>query len=203
MSTLLDDDWSEANGTNIHGKAADVGGNWTVQTGTMDVQGNKASNAEAAATSIATMSSGVAAGTITVPVIPKQTLSVAGVCVRFDDTSNYWYCAVDVANDLLVIVKVEAGAPTTEDSDPLTVDIETEYSMTVTLTATSIAVTVGAASASVSNTWNNGELLHGLYTTGNGDTFGRFTMTGEFDAAKFSHLQSAPPQRQAISVASY
>lgn len=207
MATVLSDDFSDANGTDLHGKALDVGGTWTVQNGAMDVQGGLANNASGLGASYATADAGTGDGQIEC-VVNGVAGSFVAILFRWADASNYWLARADIDGDLYELVEVNGGAATVRDSEAHTFNDATNYRLVVTLSGTSITCSVpGAPDLTFTSSFNETETEHGLYSGATGDTFNNFLMddgAGGFDAATFPHAASVgPPRRGRTRVVSY
>lgn len=116
---LVSDDFSDADSTNISGKATDTGQTWVVASGTWTVTGGKAVPSGAGSELHATVDAGVAnvASQITAS-RPAGNFPYVGVTARFGDVSNYWTVEAHNTGGTYKLTKRVAGAYTTIASGP-------------------------------------------------------------------------------------
>lgn len=114
-AVLLADDFSEANGTNLNGKALDVGGTWTVAAGAWAVQSGRAAPNAGGARAIV-MTGAAADITAAVTVNPAAAGGFVGLLVRYSDANNWWYVVFRAGDNAFRIIERNAGVDTTRAS---------------------------------------------------------------------------------------
>lgn len=178
MVTLLQDTFTDANGTALTSHAMTVGSGWTSLAGTWTIQSNQASEAGGTANVEATADAGqadvVAAIDIAVPAGGLTTIA-SGLCLRGPDASNGWVVVIenDGAGPYLGIAERVAGTNTAKGSPaPCSGVPGTTVTLTVTLSGASIsAVLSGGGSAGESTSYgsaasNQTVTKHGLFNFG-------------------------------------
>ena len=99
-------------GASISGVAADVGGNWSLPTGTMTVE--TAGAIGGAGISVAVLSNAATQGLIRARIVTGTTHKMTGVVFRYQDASNYWWAGCDAT--IGTLKKVVGGSETTISS---------------------------------------------------------------------------------------
>src|SRR5262245_30382607 len=112
---LLFDRFSNADGTNLHGKALEIGGIWTVVTGTWQTQGGRARRTNAVgANQFAKANAGRADCTVRARFpFPGSGSWTLGLALRFTDDTNHWVTILGGSGAQKVdLVEVNAGSST-------------------------------------------------------------------------------------------
>ena len=119
-SAAITDSFSEANGTNLHGKATTTGGKtWTVRNGTMDVSGGLARVTAGSGSSWATIDAGYSNFDMSVTITYAAAV-IDGLIFRVVDANNYLRLSIDTNNNRLEMIRNIAG---TESNIALSGDI--------------------------------------------------------------------------------
>lgn len=104
---LLRDLFADANGTGLAAHTMDVGSGWTVHTGTVTIQSNRARTSSAPG--IATADAGQADCDATVITNATADAGGAGLVVRFTDANNCWIFWLDYNASSFDLYEVNGG----------------------------------------------------------------------------------------------
>lgn len=91
--TLLSDTFTDANGTALTAHTMDLGTGWIADTGTFQIQSNKATLNSANDGDLTVTQSGASDITVAVDIVPQSSAlweSTPQVVVRYADTNNHW-----------------------------------------------------------------------------------------------------------------
>jgi hypothetical protein len=141
MATVLQDDFSDANGTNISGKALDVGGNWTVLSGTWRVQGGLAEINETSG-AFRKIHADAGAADVTAQVdfaIPAGT-GAGGLILRSTDDINNWWVYASSFGDTIKLYEYNAGGLTERATAAHDFSAATTYEIKAELSGNNIEV---------------------------------------------------------------
>src|SRR5438093_1601717 len=112
---LLFDRFANADGTDINGKALEIGGSWTVVSGTWQTQGGRARKTNATgANQFAKANAGRGDCTVRAKFpLPATGAWTLGLALRFTDVSNHWLALLGGSGAQKVdLFEVNAGSST-------------------------------------------------------------------------------------------
>jgi hypothetical protein len=179
MATILQDDFSDADGTNISGKALDVGGTWTVLSGTWRTQGGICEQTALAATFDKIVADcGESDVTVEVDATTHATLaSIAALVCRSSNNTNNWWVYLSSANNTIKIYQFEAGSLTERASAAFTVAASTTYNIKAVTSGNTITAYIDDVEKCNygSATFQNTETEFGILTVRDNASFGQVT----------------------------
>jgi fibronectin type 3 domain-containing protein len=173
---LLKDTFTDSNGTALASHTMDVGSGWTIGSGAVAVQSNKA---VFSATGQAVADAGRADCTLSVKFRCTDTNQYGVIPFRYVDESNFWFLYIDAGNRIRIFEKA-SGSNTTRATTTISYTANNDYTVTVTLLGASIVATFdggnggsyGSAATGLSAT------KHGIGSDFNaGATFDDFQVT--------------------------
>lgn len=147
-TTLLSDDFSEADATSLSGKALDVGGTWTVHAGTLTVQSGKARTGSAPGQ--ASADPGQADYTASVAATATADAGGQGLMIRHTDANNCWILWLNYDSSALELYKVQSGSASLIATTPFNPAANTAYALAAVCSGNTITCTVDGAN-SISN----------------------------------------------------
>lgn len=169
----VSDDFSEADGTSLSGKATDTGQSWVQTSGTWTVQTQKAKCVAVAANQIVQVESGLADCTVSATIVWGE--QYPGLTFRFVDASNFWLCLFNSSNTAIQLSKFVAGAQTVVATAACTAS----PLMKVELSGSTIKAYIdGALLTTVTDSAHQTATKHGLFAYGTGtSTWDDFSVT--------------------------
>lgn len=190
-AALLEDTFTDTNGTTLPSHTMDTGSGWTKIEGNSNVptiQSNKLqSTADAAAAYTHTADAGAA--NVTIEMI--GTLGSGGttgdhaveIALRASDGTNMWIIGInDVGTNNMFIATFIAGVYTVRDQATISLSAGTPYTLVVTATGNDVSFTVdGGAPVAATNAFNNTVTTHGIrlvHLGGAANTVDDFVVTG-------------------------
>jgi hypothetical protein len=144
-TTLLSDDFSEADATSLADKALDVGGNWTVHLGTITVQSGRASSTSAPGS--ATADAGQANGTMTTMFASSGDTGFNYNQIRYTDADNRWTVLLDFLGNNFQLYKIDDGNATLVDTTSVTLSAATNYTVQVVCNGDNITCTLNGGNS--------------------------------------------------------
>jgi hypothetical protein len=166
MTTLLQDDFSESDGTALHAKALDVGGSWNdVSSGGWEVRSGKANANAANGFSLTPLVAD--AGQSDVRLTVSATLSSGRMVVlflRYADVDNCWQLRVDNDDNEVQLYERNGGGYTKRASTSFAPNTGT-WALDITCSGTNIDVDIDSGTWTLnyaSATFNQTETLFGL-----------------------------------------
>lgn len=163
---LLRDTFTDTDGALLGSHTPEVGGPWTVQTGTISILSGRARcDAVVSSAAVATMPGGRADGRLRV--VARTGTNEAGsfgVLARYVDLSNYWIIGVHNQANQFRIIEVNAGVSTIRASVTVTIADSTDYLIEVVLAGSVITATLDGANpiTRTSATLGQTSTTHGL-----------------------------------------
>jgi len=165
----LRDDFSDANGTNLHGKALDFGGvNWAVINNTMAVQGGRAV-AGSGNNNAAIAEAGAADVEITANVhfATIAGSDYVGLTMRATSEPNRWLAILETSTPTATIYEVNGGAYTVRGQTAFNAVNDTTYALRLTAVGTSLALYVNSTLLPTygSASFNQTATKHGIHVS--------------------------------------
>lgn len=164
MGLLANDTFSGTNGTNLTAHTLDSGGAWTAQSGTVTLNGsNQATNT----VNTALYTTPTSASDVRISLdLTTLAAGYTGIILRWQDSSNYIFCVVDVADGpptRLSIWKRVAGS-----NSAVVLGTWVGVPATIVVTAIGSSITMSDGTNSISATISNfsTQTTHGLYFAG-------------------------------------
>lgn len=138
------DDFDDANGTNLSGKADDLGNTWSVNAGTFDIQSGEA-RVTSAGFALATIDAATADVDVT---LKAKITSAAGeyIIVRWVDASNFIFLLINSAGAAYQLYKKVGGVNTLLGSGGSTPAAGTQVTARVTVSGSNYEVFADGAS---------------------------------------------------------
>jgi hypothetical protein len=146
MATLLQDTFTDSNGTDLEAHGMTVGGGWTTHAEggiidpVWDIQSNRAHPALATNFLEAEADAGQADVTLTLDlIVPNSTSYFGGATVRWTSDGNYWAVAIErdgSGTPYLAIYELASGTATLKAGGSGVVDVPGATNSTVTMTVT-------------------------------------------------------------------
>jgi hypothetical protein len=174
--TSLDAHTSDSTGPDGATQSTDVQGSWTIQSGTIQVQSNKAQSI-GAGTHVATKSAGIA------DVLIEDTINLAvgtvgAIVARLTDTSNYWRMFASDGGNSIGIQEINAGTPTTRATAVVAIADSTDYNAKVVAQGQNITMFLDDANRITygSAALNEAVTEHGIRMTAANATHDTFTV---------------------------
>ena len=183
MAIIIQDAFTDTNGTGLASHTISptntVGAAWTVPSGTVDIQSNRARATTVAGYGWGILDSSHADGTISV-VVRREDTDELYLVFRYTDTSNWWGLAWNSADSTVRLYKVVGGSASEPfGSTTKTFTINTDYTMQVVLSGNSISATIdGGSTLGGSDSFNASATRHGFIAgvTTNAGLFDDWTM---------------------------
>lgn len=168
MATLLQDTFTDVDGTLLTAHTMNVGGGWTAVNGTWTIQSNTALVLIPTANSIATADAGQADITLTLSLIVPNTADYAvGAVVRTSDANTGWIAVIerDGGTPYLAIFERTAGTNTLRAS--VNAPSATNSTVTITVVTSGSTITASLSTGETCNyasaTSNQTVTKHGLF----------------------------------------
>lgn len=145
LGYLLYDTFTDTNGTLLTAHTMDVGGGWTNQIGTFDIQSNRANRASAGSPdnqSVATADAGMADYEVTCTVNGAAGSDGTGIAVRYSASNQRFYFAqIEILNNAFRIYEYNAGY-TQRATASTSLTGGTDYDMVVRMEGTTITASL-------------------------------------------------------------
>lgn len=136
---LLQDTFTDTNGTNLTSHTMDVGGGWTSHNGgAWEIQSNRGRTTSSVLSNYISADAGDADVEVTCTVNFGSSSEHVGLCARVTNGSNGWEIYGRVNDDDVVIVENNAGVRTVRASGAQTFAASTDYAMKVTCNGNTI-----------------------------------------------------------------
>jgi len=130
LQPVVDDTFTDANGTSLDAHVKEVGGAWTEQVGDWDIQGNKANpsgvDGQVDRATMDAAESDVLLR-VTCNVGQSVTSDKLGLILRWSDVNNYWFVWLEEIGDFLRLHEVNGGVTTLRAHVAATVNQNTAY----------------------------------------------------------------------------
>jgi hypothetical protein len=198
------DTFTAANGTDLNGRASDTTGpdsqavvarTWTAQTGSWDIQSNRANTTGVAPPSpafFATMLTTDADIVISSVVNLGAAAAWAAVVVRYTDDDNCWRIVAVDATNIFIIQERNAGVATTRATTAIAVAASTDYDFQIVTEGQNITayldnanrITYGSAAL------NETAVTHGISCQDAAARFDNFTVFPRGTGGEYSKLSS-------------
>jgi hypothetical protein len=176
---LLRDTFTGTNGSMLNAHAPDVGsGPWVHQSGTFDLQNNRANHASNGGTgdARATLDAGRADVRAELTVNLAATAS-AGILARFVDNQNFWMLILNLGTGDLQLWETTAGTSTLRASSAFSGSISTDYQLRLVCQGNQFTGTVnGGNTVAYSSANHNSATKFGLRSIGIGNDFDDFAV---------------------------
>lgn len=177
ITTLLQDNFTDTNGTGLDAHTMDTGPGWTEHQGTWTTESNQASYSAGSA-DMASAAAGATQGTITADVTTDASGGAPGIAWRVTDNDNGWIFIVNDAADEIRIFEVNAGF-TQRASAAFTVAGNTTFALRCVISGDTFTCDVDNDTASINHTSSvfNTIERHGLFANDATETYDNFLMT--------------------------
>ncbi len=175
MTTLLSDDFGEADGTAINGKALDVGGTWSAElASTAQVQSHKYAEQSSGGAAYGNLAdAGTGDGEVSADFsFPASGNIDAGITFRYGGTTSQFFAIFEAEPSRLVLYKYNGSV---SELGSYTTDLHgTTANIKVRCSGSSIKVYIDSVERiSVSDSFNSTETFFGIrnYRSGGGSPF--------------------------------
>lgn len=160
--TLLSDAFTGADGTNLSGRALDVGGvNWTVGSGAWDINGNRARRHTANAEAHIWADAGRSNVTVSATLNRGGSASGIGILLRMQDDTNGWLA--DLGGGELAIYEINAAVFTKRASSSYSNDNGTDHVLVAAANGTGISANAnGGHAINYTSTFQQATTKHGM-----------------------------------------
>ena len=179
ISVLLFDSFTDVNGTGLAAHAMNVGGGWTVLSGSYTIQGNKARGGTAATQNFAVANAGQKDVAVSAVGNTPTNAQRMGLLARVTDVNNFWWFYFDTnANSIYVYERV-AGVDTARASAAQAYASNTDFALQVNVSGTRITATVNGGNVISFASMSTGlsATKHGIDTYDVGGTLDNFQVT--------------------------
>jgi len=193
VAIQLSDDFSEATGTNLNGKALDAGAGdtWTVHNGSGDVNFAVARQTSGTYTDlVASADAGITDGDASVVLnVQADSFDAAGLIARLSNVNNYWFVEASPTRDFVRVVERVGGANTVRATQTVSLNSTTNYTLTVTVSGTSIAGTISGTTVSYGSMSTGGTNTRwGIYSNIAHTTFDDFLVQDAVAAVRWGAM---------------
>lgn len=195
---LLEDHFTDVNGTALDAHVMDTGPGWTISTGTWQIQSNRANDVASSGlfhkvTADAGQANVDAQVDVTLPPAAGNYYS-GGLIARFSDGNNYWLVYVEYSGSApyVFIDTVESGGDTVRSSGEVTASPGGTYTLRLVANGSTVnAYWDGDLICSYTSSFNNSATEFGLYSSYTGAYLP--LLFDDFQAASVATPPPPPP----------